>query len=278
MSLRPYYETKSGDFILYKGDCNRVLPKIETKVDLIFADPPYFLSSGGNTIHSGEIVSVNKGEWDKSKSLKQMLTFNKRWLTKSRQILDNNGTIWISGTKHNIFSIIQSIELLNYKLLNVIVWEKTNPPPNFYTKIFKHSTEYIVFARKSEKHTHTFNSDLLKQINNGKRFSEVWRMPSIEKWEKSYGKHKTQKPINILARLILASTNEGDVVLDPFSGSASTGIAANLLGRKYIGIEKEKDFLDLSIKRIEEIENKEVFLDYLGKIKDIQKLKQFSIF
>lgn len=278
MSFKPYYESKSGDFILYKGDCNRILPKIETKIDLIFADPPYFLSSGGNTIHSGKIVSVNKGDWDKSKSLKQMLTFNKKWLTKTHQTLDKNGTIWISGTKHNVFSIIQALELLNYKLLNVIVWEKTNPPPNFYTKIFKHSTEYIVFARKSDKYTHKFNYDNLKKINDGVRMGEVWRLPSISKWEKSCGSHKTQKPINVLSRILLASTDEGDVVLDPFSGSASTGIAANLLGRKYIGIEKEKDFLDLSIKRRNELEDKEIFSNYRSKIKDIQKLKQFNIF
>ncbi|MFC1785628.1 DNA-methyltransferase, partial [Candidatus Neomarinimicrobiota bacterium] len=140
------------------------------------------------------------------------------------------------------------------------------------------STEFIVFARKFENHTHKFNSDLLKQINDGKRFSEVWRMNSIEKWEKNCGKHKTQKPINLLARIILASTNKGDTILDPFSGSASTGIAANLLGRKYIGIEKEKDFLNLSINRREELENLEVFNNYRNKIKDYRKLKQFNVF
>lgn len=276
--LTPHFISQDKTFILYKGDCLSIIPSLTNKFDLVFADPPYFLSSNGNTIHSGQIVSVNKGNWDKSKKFAEALSFNYNWLKAVKDKLRDNGTIWVSGTRHNIFTIIQAMEELNYKILNVITWEKTNPPPNFNIKIFKQSTEFIVFARKSEKYTHKFNYELLKKINGGKRMSDVWKLPSIGKWEKSCGKHPTQKPINILARIILASTDEQDLILDPFAGSSTTGIAANLLGRKFIGIDTEKKYLEISKKRKIEIEDFRLFIRYKSNLKNLIKLNDLKLF
>lgn len=130
-----FFKSKDGLFTLYKGDCNFVLPELNTKFDLIFADPPYFLSSGGNTIHSGKIVSVDKGSWDKSLILREIYNFNYNWLKTIKEYLKNDGSIWISGTRHNIFTVLQGLDELDYKILNVITWEKSNPPPNFNIKI-----------------------------------------------------------------------------------------------------------------------------------------------
>lgn len=272
--FKPYYESSDKEFILFKGDCRKVLKQVNKKFDLVFADPPYFLSSGGNTIHSGKIVSVEKGHWDVSKSLKELHRFNKSWLKVVQEFLTNSGTIWVSGTNHNIFSIIQAIKELEYKLLNVIVWEKTNPPPNFYTKIFKQSVEYIVFARKSEKHTHKFNYDILKTINDNKRMTDVWKLPSISRWEKKFGKHPTQKPLNLLARIILSASDSEDLILDPFTGSSTTGIAANILKRNFIGIDTEDEYLRTSVQRRQEMEKESQRKSIMNKIKDLKKLNQ----
>ncbi|MGN0214721.1 MAG: DNA-methyltransferase, partial [Muribaculaceae bacterium] len=178
----------------------------------------------------------------------------------------SNGTIWISGTYHNIFSVARCLTELGFKILNCITWVKTNPPPNLSCKYFTHSTEYILWARKEHKVSHFFNYDLMKRINDGKQMSDVWRLPAIAPWEKSCGKHPTQKPLSVLSRIIQASTLPGAWILDPFTGSSTTGIAANLLGRRFLGIDENIDFLEISRARREEICDISKYRLYLDKL------------
>lgn len=233
---------------------------------MVFADPPYFLSGGGISYQSGRVVCVDKGEWDKPVTPEEMDAFNLSWLSACRDHMKEDATIWISGTHHNIFSVQQQLLKLGFKILNVITWAKTNPPPNISCRYFTYSTEFIIWARKSQKVAHYFNYDLMKQLNDGKQMTDVWRLPAIARWEKSCGKHPTQKPLSVLARLIQASTMPDAWILDPFSGSATTGIAANLLGRRYLGLEMEEEYLAMSRMRREELENIHLRHEYLRRL------------
>ena len=270
----PYYRNPARDFTLLAGDCTQLLQEFTFHFDMIFADPPYFLSNGGISVQSGKVVCVDKGEWDKAGSLAEVDAFNKKWLTLCREKLKENGTIWISGTYHNIFSVAHTLTELGFKILNVITWAKTNPPPNISCRYFTYSTEFVVWARKSPKVPHYYNYELMKRLNDNKQMTDVWRLPAIARWEKACGKHPTQKPLALLVRLILASTQEGAWILDPFAGSSTTGIAANLLNRRFLGIEQEPDFLMLSKSRREEIETWQTKAYYQSKIADIAHLKQ----
>lgn len=274
--LKSYYKSQNRDFTLLHGDCFKLLKEFDFKFNCIFADPPYFLSNGGISVQSGKIVSVDKGEWDKANSTEEINDFNKQWLSLCRDKLKDNGTIWISGTYHNIFSVANCLTELGYKILNVITWVKTNPPPNISCRYFTYSTEFILWARKCEKKAHYFNYDLMKLINNGKQMTDVWHLPAIAPWEKSCGKHPTQKPLALLSRIIMASTQQGDWILDPFSGSSTTGIAANILGRRFLGIEQEESFIKMSEDRREELDNVDLFQKYRSKLKDIQIMDSFS--
>ena len=232
------------------------LAKIEDKsVDAIFADPPYFLSNGGISVHSGKQVCVDKGDWDKGGTPEYIYEFNRQWLALCRTKLRDNGTIWISGTHHNIHVVMRCLQELGYKVLNTITWQKTDPPHNLSCRYFNFSTELIIWARKFEKKPHKFNYETMKLLNGGQQMTDVWRIPAVSLWEKQQGKHPTQKPLRLLYRIILAATNEGDTVMDPFSGSGTTGIAANLLGRKYIGIEQDEQFCELSLRRRQALED-----------------------
>ena len=266
---KPFYQSPAGDFKLYYGDCMELLPLLNDKVDMVFADPPYFLSNGGISVQSGKIVSVNKGEWDKGISIDEMHAFNMKWISMCRNVLKDNGTIWISGTYHNIFSVANALASLGFKILNVITWAKTNPPPNISCRYFTYSTEFIIWARKTAKVPHYYNYELMKAINGDKQMTDVWRLPAIAPWEKSCGKHPTQKPLSLMSRIILASTKKGDKVLDPFCGSGTTGIAANLLDREFIGIEREYEYVEMSKRRRLEIENPLTAESYRTRIKDI---------
>ena len=270
--IKPYYKSSNRDFTLLHGDCFQLLKEFDFKFSCIFADPPYFLSNDGISVQSGKIVSVNKGEWDKGKSHQEMMDFNMEWLGLCREKLKDNGTIWISGTYHNIFSVANCLTELGYKILNVVTWAKTNPPPNISCRYFTYSTEFLIWARKSEKKPHYFNYDLMKRINGEKQMTDVWHLPAIAPWEKSCGKHPTQKPLALLVRIIMASTQQGEWVLDPFCGSSTTGIAANLLGRRFLGIDQELNFVMMSKNRREELENTNIFNKYRSKIKDIQAM------
>src|SRR5690606_13272542 len=143
----------------------------------------------------------------------------------------------------------QILQELNFKILNVIIWQKTNPPPNLSCRYFTHSAEVIIWARKNEKVSHYYNYELMKQLNNDKQMKDVWKLPAIAPWEKSCGKHPTQKPLSLLTRCILASTKPNAWILDPFTGSSTTGIAANLANRRFLGIDLEEPFLEISKKR-----------------------------
>lgn len=261
-TITPFYRSANKDFTLVNGDCVSVLEAFDFKFDMIFADPPYFLSNGGISVSRGKVVCVDKGEWDKAPSAEYIDEFNRRWLTACKDKLKDNGTIWISGTHHNIFSVADQLSELGFKILNVVTWNKTDPPDNISHRVFKHSAEYIIWAKKSKWAQHRYNYELMRQLNDGKQMTDVWRMPAVAKWEKSCGKHPTQKPLSLLSRIIMASTKEGDWVLDPFNGSGTTGVAASLLGRKYLGVDMDLGYLELASKRREELENEEVRLAY----------------
>lgn len=254
MESRSFFISSNSDFRLLEGDCLTVIPQIENDVDMVFADPPYFLSNGGQTVKNGKIQSVNKGDWDKLISDNDAYVFTYEWLSAVRDKMADNATIWVSGTHHNIFTLGRILPQLGFKILNVITWEKTNPPPNFSCRFFTHSTEFIIWARKYPKVPHYFDYDLMKRLNNDKQMKDVWRLPAIAKWEKSCGKHPTQKPLALLAQIILASTKKDALILDPFAGSSTTGIAGHVLERRFIGIEQEFDYLKLSQARYEDLQ------------------------
>lgn len=271
--IQSYYKSPNRDFTLLHGDTFQLLPSFSFKFDMIFADPPYFLSNGGISCQAGEVVSVDKGEWDKGGTPEYMEAFNREWIALCRDKLKNNGTIWVSGTYHNIFSVANALTDLGFKILNVVTWAKTNPPPNISCRYFTYSTEFIIWARKMPKVPHYYNYELMKQLNEGKQMTDVWRLPAIGKWEKSCGKHPTQKPLALLSRIILASTKPNAWVLDPFAGSSTTGVAANLLQRRYLGIEQEPEFVELSERRRRELEDDAIKQLYRSKIKDLKDVQ-----
>ena len=250
MNRLKYYYEEDG-FKLIHGDSFEMLKQIKSQsIDMIFAAPPYFLSGDGITCHSGKMVSVKKGQWDEKIDIKAKHLFNRKWIKLCKRVLKDDGTIWISGTMHNIYSIGMALEEEGFKIINNITWKKLNPPPNISCKAFTHSTETILWAKKDLKNVkYKFNYDIMKKLNGGKQMKDVWETSLTKPKEKKYGKHPTQKPIELLERIILASTDETDLILDPFNGSGTTGIVASKLNRKYIGIEKEKTYLDLTIKR-----------------------------
>ena len=251
-----------SDFQLYLADVLDALDEIPAEsVDVIFADPPYNLSNGGITCRSGRMVSVNKGEWDVSRGVETDYDFHKQWIVKCRKILKENGTIWISGTYHSIYACGFALQTSGYQIINDICWYKPNAPPNLSTKYFTASHETLLWARKSTKSRHKFNYNLMKSRGwngdqlkiPGKQMRSVWSIPSPKPEEKTQGKHPTQKPIKLLSRVILSSSDVGDLILDPFTGSSTTGLVAVANGRRFIGIDNNSDFLDLSIRRYKEM-------------------------
>lgn len=275
--LKPYYRSLDHAFTLLQGDCTELLQQFSFRFDMIFADPPYFLSNGGISLQSGKVVCVDKGHWDKGGTAVEVDSFNQQWIALCREKLKPNGTIWISGTYHNIFSVANALTKQGFKILNVVTWQKSNPPANISCRFFTYSTEFVIWARREKKVAHTFNYELMKVINEGKQMTDVWRLPAIAPWEKLNGrKHPTQKPLSLLTRIILASTKPGAWVLDPFAGASTTGIAANLVGRRFLGIEREEEFALLSRERREKIEDYETFNDYRNHIKDIVKTQSLE--
>jgi len=230
---------------LYQGNCLELLDAIarkypEGRFDCIFADPPYFLSNGGITCHAGKMAKVDKGRWDKSQGADENHFFNRAWLQRCQRVLKPNGTIWVSGTLHVIFSIGFAMQQLGFRILNDITWEKPNPPPNLGCRCFTHSTETVLWAARDEKSQYTFHYDLMRQLNRGKQMKTVWTMTAASAGEKELGRHPTQKPLALVERCLLASTNEGDCVLDPFLGSGTTAVASVRNRRQCIGIEAEQ--------------------------------------
>jgi site-specific DNA-methyltransferase (adenine-specific) len=248
------YDERAGIF-LYEGDCLAALDRIIERhpdgvFDAIFADPPYFLSNGGMTCKSGRQAKVDKGAWDKSRGAEGNHEFNREWLRRCQQALKPDGTIWISGTQHMIFSVGFALQQLGFKLLNDIAWEKPNPPPNLSCRYFTHSTETILWAAKNERSKHVFHYAEMREANGGRQMKSVWRMKAPAGAEKRHGRHPTQKPLELIERCLLASTNPGDLVLDPFLGSGTTAVAAARLRRRCVGIEMDAAFLETARKRV----------------------------
>ena len=257
--------------LLYQSDSIRLMDILIEKYpdgifDMIFADPPYFLSNGGITCYAGKMTKVDKGEWDKSRGVEENHRFNLNWLSRCQRLLKKNGTIWVSGTHHVIYSIGYAMQQLGMKILNDITWEKPNPPPNLSCKYFTHSTETIIWAAKDKNSRHYFNYEEMRAQNNGKQMKTVWNIPAPGNEEKAFGKHPTQKPIKLLERIILASTKERDIIFDPFCGSSTTGVAAIKLNRLFVGCEIEKEYISLSIKRLQDyIKRKRDNLNLFGE-------------
>lgn len=256
----PYFDYE--DFKLYLVDCTKFMESLPPDcIDLIFADPPYYLSGSGFTVHSGKRVSVNKGKWDESKGIKEDFKFHFKWINACKRVLKPSGTIWISGTYHSIYSCGFALQMAGYKILNDIAWFKPNAAPNLSCRYFAASHETLIWARKDPKAKHIFNYEEMKygswpedQIKKPqKQMRSVWSIPTPSPNEKIIGKHPTQKPLRLLNRIITASSKEGDIVFDPFTGSSTTGIAAYNLGRKFIGTDMEEEYLRLSKKRFENI-------------------------
>jgi site-specific DNA-methyltransferase (adenine-specific) len=242
---------------LYRADCFEFMDILVQKYqdnlfDMIFADPPYFLSNGGITCHAGKMVKVDKGKWDKTNGPEINHEFNTGWLSRCQKLLKPDGTIWVSGTYHVIHSVGYAMQQLGMKILNDITWEKPNPPPNLSCRYFTHSTETIIWAAKNGKSKHCFNYPTMRKMNNGKQMKSVWALTAPGTGEKLFGRHPTQKPVQLLERIVLASTHDGDLVFDPFSGSSTTGVAAINLKRKFWGTELEPEFIALSVKRLEQ--------------------------
>ena len=266
-TVEPYYSDDETGFTLYKANSLELLPKLQDEqFEMVFADPPYFLSNDGITCQNGEMVSVNKGRWDRSEGIEANHQFNERWLEAAQSLLTPNGSLWVSGTQHVIYSLGFALQTLDYKILNDIAWFKVNPPPNLSCRYFTHGTETLIWAAKDHDAKHTFNYETMKEMNGGKQMKNLWNIMSPRKAEKEHGKHPTQKPMKLLNRIVLAASDPGDTILDPFCGSSTTGLAAVKNGRRFIGIDQEEEYLDLSIKRFEslEIEPEQLELDETG--------------
>jgi len=259
----PYF--KKDNFKLYLGDAVSVMRTLpNNSVDMIFADPPYNLSNGGFTVHAGKMVSVNKGEWDISRGFEGDYDFHYQWMAECKRILKPEGTLWVSGTYHSIYQCGHALQSLGYHILNDISWFKPNASPNLSCRFFTASHETLIWARKDKKAKHFFNYEVMKNGNWPDDFIKkpnlqmrsVWAIHPPKKWEKTFGKHPTQKPVELLKRIILASTKPDALILDPFTGSSTTGIAAKIVGkRNFIGIDMDKNYLDLSVKRFKEFKN-----------------------
>jgi site-specific DNA-methyltransferase (adenine-specific) len=254
-SPAPYFTSSDSRFVLFQGDCRQVLSQLASEsVDLIFADPPYFLSNGGVTCQSGRMVSVDKGHWDVSKGVEQMHEFNLSWLGACRRVLKPDGSLVVSGTRHVIFSVGFAMQQLGYKMLNEIIWYKVIPPPNLCCRYFTHATETLIWAARDVRSKHYFDYPAMKAENGGKQMQSLWSIVPPLKAEKRFGKHPTQKPLALLERIVRATCPPGGLVVDPFSGSGTTGIAAARLGRAYIGIELDREYLDRTILRFGDLE------------------------
>ncbi|MBS3112865.1 site-specific DNA-methyltransferase [Candidatus Woesearchaeota archaeon] len=252
-----YYE--SDGLKLLKGNCLNLLKKINKEsVTTIFADPPYNLSNDGISCQNGKMVSVNKGTWDKSKGFNEDYQFTYDWLKLCKEVLEPNGTIWVSGTPHNIYQVGFALQSLGFNILNEISWYKPNAPPNLSCRYFAHAHETILWAKKDKKAKHKFNYKEMKEWNDkitpsGKQMRSLWWIPFTPKSEKTYGVHPTQKPIELLKRIIASSSDRGNLILDPFNGSGTTGVVAKILGRRYIGIDMEDKYLNITKKRLNSI-------------------------
>jgi site-specific DNA-methyltransferase (adenine-specific) len=266
MELRNLQAFGEPGAIVYLADCVELMKMIPAdSVDAVFADPPYRLSSGGVTVRSGRLAPVDKGAWDRSMGFAEDHRFNVRWLKEARRILKPEGTIWVTGTHHIIFSLGFALQSMKFKLINQITWEKPDPPPNALHTAFTHAHETVLWAGKGRGARHTFNYDLINRTHPNVQISSVWRIHAVPKTEKLHGYHPTQKPLRLVRRAIVASTDEGDLILDPFCGSGTTGVAAKELGRFFVGVEMEEEYAKLAARRIKATQRGSVLREISGK-------------
>lgn len=244
------------------GDSIEVMQNLKPgSVDFIFADPPYRLSNDGFTVKSGRAVSVNKGDWDKSSGFDADMQFHEDWIKACKNLLTDNGSMMISGTYHSIYKCGYLLQKSGFRIINDISWFKPNGAPALAGRNFTASHETVIWASKSEKSKHTFNYEMSKNWESdsdtikrtGKQMRSVWMIPSTPKREKEFGTHPTQKPLELLNRAILLCTNPNDLVLDPFCGSGTTGVAAVTHNRRFIGIDLDSKYIELSQARIEAV-------------------------
>lgn len=258
--MSSYYSGKNIQ--LYHGDAVETLNALPSEcADLIFVDPPYFLSNGGFTCYGGKYAIVDKGEWDKSKGVEEDFAFHCKWIKACRRVLKSNGTMWISGTYHSIYACGYALQKYGWYILNDICWFKPNGMPNLSGRAFAASHETLLWVKKDKKAKHYFNYKCVKHggwIDDcvkrpGKQMKSVWGMTPPKSEEKRYGKHPTQKPEALLDRIVLICSQAGDTILDPFCGSGTTGVSALRHRRKFIGIDSKVEYLDeLVIPRIKD--------------------------
>lgn len=249
---------QTDGFCLYHGDSLSLIEQLEdNSIDMVFADPPYFLSSGRKMNIAGRNVHFEKGSWDRCRTPEEIDEFNNHWISSVRKKMKDDATIWISGTFHNIFSVERTLVENGFRIINLVSWQKSNPREIIDGQHLTFSTEILVWARKSQHGKHFYNHELMVQLNGRKPLTDVWKIPTPSSWERSFGYHPTQKPLRLLYKIILASTPKGALILDPFSGSCTTGIAANLLERKFVGIDQSAEYLSYGVRRRQEIDNRD---------------------
>jgi len=271
-SLEAFRHSAGRDWSLVQGDCRELLALLPAaSVDVVFADPPYFLSNGGFTCRSGRRAPVRKGAWDASRGVAEDHRFNVAWLSACQRVLKPEGTLWVSGTQHGIFSVGFALQSLGYKLLNTVTWYKPNASPNLSCRYFTHSSELLIWAspRPAPRLLHTFHYAEMRAEAGGKQMRDVWALPRPGEeeldgggqgrvWtltgpkpgEKALGRHPTQKPLALLDRVLRASASPGALVLDPFCGSGTTGVAARPLGMRFLGMDASEEYLNLARSRL----------------------------
>lgn len=239
---------------LVPGDCRQVMGLLpDACVDLAFVDPPYFLSNGGSTCSAGKMVPVSKGEWDASRGVEVDHSFHQSWLEAVRRVLKPSGTVWVTGSHHNIFSVGYAMQRADWHVLNLISVFKSNASPNLACAMFTHSCEMVIWAAPAryEPSLYTFNDkDMRRLYGDGKQVRDMWTIPVTPQSERVHGHHPAQKPLGLLRRIMATATKPGDLVLDPFCGSGTTALAALEAGCRFVGIDQDDAYLALTQRRI----------------------------
>lgn len=257
--LEEVWATSNGESRLFCGSQADFLSGLPAdSVDCVWTDPPYLLSNDGSTCISGRRRSVNKGQWDRSQGIARDHDWNKTWLAECHRVLKPGGSLWVSGTFHVYLSVGMAMQELGFRILNDIVWEKPNPPPNLGCRCFTHATEILLWSTKAAKggpHRHVFNYDAMKRANGDRQMKNVWRFTAPGPEEKKSGRHPTQKPLALIERCIEACTHAGDLVVDPFCGSGTTALASLRLGRRFLGSEIDPVYANLAARRLHDEES-----------------------
>jgi modification methylase len=261
MSMRRKPSSRAAKTGLMIGDCLEQLRKIpDASVDLVFADPPYNLQLAGELLRpNNTAVDGVDNAWDKFADFSTYDAFSRGWLAECRRVLKPNGAIWVIGSYHNIFRLGVTLQDLGFWILNDVIWRKTNPMPNFRGRRFTNAHETLIWAGRDQKTRYTFNYESMKAFNDDLQMRSDWLLPICsgpERLKDDGGRraHPTQKPEALLQRVLLASTNPGDIILDPFFGTGTTGAVAKALGRRWIGIERDPDYAKAAAERISSVE------------------------